>query len=165
MHEDLIKRLREEASSWCINCCYRAGDCICAAPDDRKKDCDICSKLQAADAIEAQDRHILTLQHEMMAEAESHTALVERLSKQNKKLEEAVKTALDFIQCWIPVTERLPETIHEYVLCCDEKGGQFVGWIGEGRIVSGKARAFQNGGKGRYITHWMPLPEPPKEEK
>lgn len=69
-----------------------------------------------------------------------------------------------FIPKWIPVAERLPETIHEYVLCCGEKGGQFVGWIGEGRIVSGKVRAFQNGGKGRYITHWMPLPEPPKEE-
>ena len=88
----------------------------------------------------------------------------EALSKQNENWEEALKNALDFIPCWIPVSERLPETIHEYVLCCGEKGGQFVGWIGEGRIVSGKARAFQNGGTGRYITHWMPLPEPPKEE-
>ena len=52
MYDELVKRLREEASSWCTNCCYRAGDCICAAPDDRKKDCDICSKLQAADEIE-----------------------------------------------------------------------------------------------------------------
>lgn len=65
---------------------------------------------------------------------------------------------------WIPVTERLPESMHEYVLCCGEKGGQFVGWIGEGIIVNGKARAFQHGGKGRYITHWMPLPIPPKNE-
>lgn len=65
---------------------------------------------------------------------------------------------------WIPVTERLPESINEYVLCCGEKGGQFVGWIAEGMIESGKARAFQHGGRGRNITHWMPLPEPPKEE-
>ena len=91
MHEDLIKRLREEASSWCINCCYRAGDCICAAPDDRKKDCDICSKLQAAEAIEERDRHILTLQHEMMAEAESHIALVEQLNKQIEELQADVR--------------------------------------------------------------------------
>ncbi len=91
MHEDLIKRLREEASSWCINCCYRAGDCLCAAPDDRKKDCDICSKLQAAEAIEERDRRILTLQHEMMAEAESHIALVERLNKQIEELQADVR--------------------------------------------------------------------------
>jgi len=65
---------------------------------------------------------------------------------------------------WIPVTERLPESINEYVLCCGEKGGQFVGWIAEGMIESGKARAFQHGGRGRNITHWMPLPEPPEEE-
>ena len=105
---------------------------------------------EAADAIEDLNKQIKNWE--------------EVLSKQNENWEEALKNALDFIPCWIPVTERLPETIHEYVLCCGEKGGQFVGWIGEGRIVSGKARAFQNGGKGRYITHWMPLPEPPKEE-
>ncbi len=65
---------------------------------------------------------------------------------------------------WIPVTERLPESMHEYVLCCGEKGGQFVGWVFKDIMENGKARAFQHGGKGRYITHWMPLPEPPKEE-
>lgn len=171
MHEDLIKRLREEASSWCINCCYRAGDCICAAPDDRKKDCDICSQLQAADAIEAQDRHILTLQHEMMAEAESHTAIVERLSKQNKKLEEALKTALDFIPCWIPVTERLPkEKINpntrdfEYVLCTTIWGD--VRPFKYGAPIGSTESHFWNGAGyvDAYVTHWMPLPEPLKEE-
>lgn len=65
---------------------------------------------------------------------------------------------------WIPVTERLPESVHEYVLCCGAKGGQFVGWVGTGFITGGKVMAFQHGGKGRYITHWMPLPTPPKEE-
>ena len=41
----------------------------------------------AADAIEAQDRHILTIQHEMMAEAECHIADVKRLNKQIEKLQ------------------------------------------------------------------------------
>ena len=58
MYEELIKRLREEASSWCINCCYRTGECICTAPDDSKRDCDIYSKLEAADAIEELNRRI-----------------------------------------------------------------------------------------------------------
>ena len=65
---------------------------------------------------------------------------------------------------WVPVTERLPESMHEYVLCCGEKGGQFVGWVATKTYDDGiKARAFAHGGRGRNITHWMPLPEPPKE--
>ena len=42
---------------------------------------------EAADAIEERDRYALTLQHEMMAEAESHIALVERLNKRIEELE------------------------------------------------------------------------------
>jgi len=63
---------------------------------------------------------------------------------------------------WIPVTERLPEG-HEYVLCCGSKGGQFVGWVAQS-VRGKKAYAFLHGGNGRRITHWRPLPEPPKEE-
>ena len=48
------------------------------------ENCVLCQ--QAADAIEARDRHILALQHEIMAEAESHAALVERLNKQIEEL-------------------------------------------------------------------------------
>jgi hypothetical protein len=66
---------------------------------------------------------------------------------------------------WIPVTERLPELMHEYVLCCGAKGGQFVGWVATKTYDGGdKATAFVHGGHGRNITHWMPLPKPPKEE-
>lgn len=64
---------------------------------------------------------------------------------------------------WISVEERLPEG-HEYVLCCGSKGGQFVGWVAQS-VRGKKAYAFQHGGNGRRITHWRPLPEPPKEEK
>jgi rubrerythrin len=48
-------------------------------------------KLKAADAIEAQDRHILTLQHEMMEEAKSHLVEVKRLNKQIEKLQANVR--------------------------------------------------------------------------
>jgi hypothetical protein len=89
---------------------------------------------------------------------------IEELQGRVKVLEKVADKWCEAVPKWIPVTERLPESIHEYVLCCGEKGGQFVGWVGEGRIVNGKACAFQHGGRGRYITHWMPLPQPPKEE-
>ena len=63
---------------------------------------------------------------------------------------------------WIPVTESLPDA-HKNVLCCGSKGGQFVGWVSN-HVSDGKALAFVHGGYGRLITHWMFLPEPPKEE-
>lgn len=61
---------------------------------------------------------------------------------------------------WIPVTERLPE--HENPVLCFIKNGQqdilqfdkFENlWIG-----------MQWTYKRHAVTHWMPLPEPPKEE-
>ncbi len=73
MYEELMKRLRISAQ-W-------ADKGLVITPS-------VC--LDAANAIEAQDRHILTLQHEMLAEAESHTALVERLNKQIEELSKRV---------------------------------------------------------------------------
>jgi hypothetical protein len=66
------------------------------------------------------------------------------------------------VQEWIPVTERLPE-LHTKVLCCGVKGGRFIAetseW-GEGHLYWTK-----KDGKGcSEVTHWMPLPQPPKGE-
>lgn len=49
---------------------------------------------------------------------------------------------------WIPVTERLPYDEGERLLVCYSDG-----WICD------QYTPFDNG-----VTHWMPLPEPPKEE-
>ena len=62
---------------------------------------------------------------------------------------------------WIPVTERLPEN-GEIVLVCGERGGIYTAYCNS---------AYKNPGwhkmnsKNHYCnpTHWMPLPEPPKE--
>lgn len=53
------------------------------------KDTRFCNSLlrEAADAIEERDKYALTIQHEMMAEAESHIALVEKLNKRIEELE------------------------------------------------------------------------------
>lgn len=53
---------------------------------------------------------------------------------------------------WIPVTERLPEK-HEWVLVCS-------------RLVKMRTDFISNDGHWYAtpdVTHWMPLPEPPKE--
>ena len=67
------------------------------------------------------------------------------------------------VQKWIPVTERLPE-LHTKVLCCGIKGGRFIAELGtwghENHLYWDK-----KDGKGcPTVTHWMPLPEPPKGE-
>ena len=63
---------------------------------------------------------------------------------------------------WIPVTERLPE-LHTKVLCCGKKGGRFIAelcaWGKENHLHWDK----KNGQGCPTVTHWMPLPEPPKE--
>ncbi len=52
------------------------------------------------------------------------------------------------VQKWIPVTERLPEKDGEHILVCYKDG-----WVCD-----------QYTPVDRGVTHWMPLPEPPKGE-
>ena len=66
------------------------------------------------------------------------------------------------VQEWIPVTERLPEGM-DWVLCACKDGEVHMlaydyimdDWDIHGRPNSCYGKAF--------VTHWMPMPEPPKE--
>lgn len=140
MYEELVKRLREEASCWCATCCYRAGDCICSASDDRKKDCAVYTKLQAADAIEAMC--------EMVAIAHGELANIIESYEESKPR-------------WIPVEERLPDE-EEVVLVW---GGASV-YTAKRHNEYGGLMWWKLNSKRHYCnpTHWMPLPKPPKEE-
>ena len=62
---------------------------------------------------------------------------------------------LDQAQKWIPVAERLPEH-KEYVLLCSSKGSILKGYYDH-------EWGCWSGFKSVIITHWMPLPKPPKE--
>ena len=66
---------------------------------------------------------------------------------------------------WIPVTERLPE-LHEEVLVCTEEYGETV--LGFAMVAvfegTGWLEAWERKTYLTAVTHWMPLPEPPKEE-
>ena len=65
---------------------------------------------------------------------------------------------------WIPVTERLPEEDGDYLVwfydakCC--KVAEFNKHTAKERYVWW----FAGIDRTRFVTHWMPLPEPPKEE-
>lgn len=66
---------------------------------------------------------------------------------------------------WIPCSERLPEPLQNVIICTDIKTVT-VAWI------NGNEWYFADTGNGHIeqwglddVTHWMPLPEPPKGEQ
>jgi len=59
---------------------------------------------------------------------------------------------------WVSVEERLPEEVED-VLVFSRNGD--VTWIQVAHIV--KKQWWRNGIPSLCVTHWMPLPEPPKE--
>ena len=63
----------------------------------------------------------------------------------------------DKLPVWIPVTERLPKK-YESVFTFSKYGMQIDEYIGNYDGEDYFARYTKN------VTHWMPLPEPPKEE-
>lgn len=57
---------------------------------------------------------------------------------------------------WISVDERLPETEEKYLVCTTNGNigvGSFIDYYGKGTHLCFDCWA---------VTHWMPLPEPPK---
>ncbi len=63
-------------------------------------------------------------------------------------------------QKWIPVSERLPEN-GDVVICFIKNGEQdMLQWDTFENTWVGKQWTY----KRHAVTHWMPLPEPPKED-
>ena len=80
------------------------------------------------------------------------------------------------IQKWIPVTERLPDKIDQYIVvvkskcdfedeyCIDTDVAIYNPY--ERAYIDGCWTTFNDWDEGQqylHVTHWMPLPKPPKE--
>ena len=64
------------------------------------------------------------------------------------------------VQEWVSVTEMLPESGKEGVLIALLRGGVDIGWCEDGRWRSEFVNEYEDG----EVTHWMPIPQPPKGE-
>lgn len=70
------------------------------------------------------------------------------------------------IQQWIPVTERLPKPC-EKVLTYKQAVGDNYSKIAIDYIFLDDGKSYWSGDIGTWktvVTHWMPLPEPPKDD-
>ena len=67
---------------------------------------------------------------------------------------------LDEKQRWIPVSERLPEG---ECIAIGFQNEMLIGWIAEDIGSDTGYLAESEGEILRNVTHWMPLPEPPKD--
>ena len=75
-----------------------------------------------------------------------------------------VAPTIETEQKWIPVTERLPETPGEYMVAyhpCYSDSVQDEIKVG---LDSFRGKTAWAKKKYQRVTHWMPLPEMPKEE-
>ena len=91
--------------------------------------------------------------------------LPEKFSK-NAELLDVLMKAADAIEelskpRWIPVTERLTECEGERVLCyCRANIYEVMKMRTDGDWVYDTNHIYMHS----FVTHWMPLPQPPKEE-
>jgi len=150
MYEELIESSRACAMGYNGNC----DRCLfCGMSNDKDGDCYQQLHKAAADAIEGL------------------SGLIDHYGGETgiKNLQEYASKywdTLEKIPRWIPVTERLPEE-HKDVLAIAQWKDNHEVTICYGRKYKTRWYLLSEPGellKGFDVTHWMPLPEPPKEE-
>lgn len=87
------------------------------------------------------------------------------VKKSDEQLKQEIAEIRRFVdgEQWIPADERTPEASGTYIVCCKEQDlkhvtfAKFYKKLGYWELKG--SRTFWK------VTHWMPLPEPPEEEK
>ena len=96
---------------------------------------------------------------------------IEELTRENESLAKSVNEASEILRKrWIPVTERLPESVRKSYLCLTDTGyhceARWTNNVYGHLYTSGNEWGWSIADVPQYceVTHWMPLPEPPKEK-
>ena len=105
--------------------------------------------------------HLLTNAADAIEELSAYAELYKDIAEKYQQL------AINLIEerpCWIPVEERLPDTDGDYLVwfydarCCK------VAEYSKHTVKERHVWWFAGIDRTKFVTHWMPLPEPPKEE-
>ena len=146
-----IRRLKMETGSLACMGCGHARNCGVSG-------CAIMR--EAAGRIANQRTHIAALQQE-----------IEKLRGQNEQLREAAalvtKESAELLERrWIPVEDRLPEDRSDVLVVAywHERWGAYMGWCAPER-AAWSVHVGIGDRSDIAVTHWMPLPEPPEEER
>ena len=95
------------------------------------------------------------IRHEIVPNSKDHFALSAGIAA----LYEMEKDA-PAVNRWIPCSERMPDK-NESVLCfCRAEITEVLYWNGSSWHSTDANKGYLSG----FVTHWMPLPEPPREE-
>ena len=139
MYDDLVKQLRYCAdATTCRNCLWKTECC----PTDMQK--------KAADAIEELRKAVLRLENE-------------------SGIYDELPTVYIYPTKWIPVTERLPNCNGCYLVWRPHFFGGEIGmpsicyFDGTNTWHDSYGVDFTRILHSEDVTHWMPLPEPPKD--
>ena len=118
------------------------------SPDEIKKGLEICSCDEGRDKCVRCPYFDGTCRNDLNAIEKDALALIHQLEAK--------------VPRWISVEERLPDVNADVVLIIPRNDGPCirVGWLRE----SGRWWAAGQGLVPYEVTHWMPLPEPPKED-
>lgn len=137
MHNELIKRLRDVADEVCE-------DYDVDPYSAEQRFFVIC---EAANAIE-----------ELLAESAGLVGQVKRSQEEIRKLDKEIATILNKLPRWIPVSARLPENGY-YVLAYEDGDIVMASYEGGNWVLRDLYEVVDD----LKPTHWMPLPQPPKE--
>lgn len=104
----------------------------------------------------------------MYDELVTRIRLAKAVLSRNKDLIALLSDSADAIEelskpRFIPVTERLPEEAGKYLVCGRWRGKQTEIWVCE-FMALGHLKGWANNAANPVVSHWMPLPDPPKEE-
>lgn len=83
---------------------------------------------------------------------------IEELARRDARWEEVVKAALDFILCWVSVSDRLPEDGEDVLCRLLDDNCEVCATVGRYSSTFKLWDLDAEWASSRHVTHWMPLP-------